>query len=291
MDEFESSKQANTALVDTAIRAVEEVSPALQTVVLQTGGKWYGLNFPDKIAINPPLHEDLPRIPEPYASKLFYYSQYDVLAKLSQGKKWTFSEVRPDGIIGFTPTKNGMNLAQGIGMYLAMYREIHGAGAKAGWLGTENSWKCKHQDTSQDILAKMEIYAATHIEECGNGRAFNAADGKIVTWEEVWPKLCENFGLVGKGPTAGTLPVEEFVKSNRDAWERLTKKYGLKKEAAEEHNWQFVHFMLATFDFDRQFDLTKCREAGFKEEIDTAEGYINAWEKMRKAKILPPVDA
>lgn len=230
----------------------------------------------------------MPRIPEPYASRLFYYSQYDLLAELSKGKDWTFTEVRPDGIIGFTPINNAMNLAQGIGFYLTIYRELYGQGAKASWPGTSKSWKCKHSDTAQSILAKFEIYAATHVEECGNGGAFNIADGKTVTWEQVWPKLCADFGLEGVGPTSDTVPMEEFVKSNTDVWSNLAEKYGLKQNTFETQNWPFVQFMLVQFDFDRQYDLTRSREVGFKEDIDTAEGYINAWEKMRTAKILPP---
>lgn len=45
--------------------------------------------------------------------------------------------------------------------------------------------------------------------------------------------------------------------------------------------------MLVDFDFDRQYDLSRSREVGFSEEIDTVEGYIKAWERMRDAKILP----
>jgi hypothetical protein len=230
----------------------------------------------------------MPRIPEPYASNVFYYAQYDLLAQLSMGKDWTFAEIRPDGIVGFTPTSNVMNLSQGIGLYLAIYREVHGSGARVNFPGSERGWKCKHSDTSQDILAKMEIYAATHIEECGNGGVFNIADGKTVTWEDVWPKLCNNFGLVGEGPASNAVPMQQFVNDNISVWKKMAEEHGLKKAVVEEQNWSFVHFMLVDFDFDRQYDLTRSRKVGFKEEIDTADGYVKAWERMRKAKILPP---
>ncbi|KAF9698994.1 hypothetical protein EKO04_002714 [Ascochyta lentis] len=287
-DDFESLKEVNTALLDTAIRAIEKVSPNLKMVILQTGGKGYGLEFPDKVTISPPLREDMARIPEPYASKIFYYTQYDLLSELSKGKEWTFAEVRPDGIVGFTPTSNAMNLAQGIGLYLAIYREVHGEGAKVNFPGSERGWKCKHSDTSQGILAKMEIYAATHIEQCGGGGVFNIADGKTVTWEDVWPKLCKHFGLVGESPASGPIPMEEFVKKHAHAWKKLVESYNLKENVVEEQNWPFVHFMLVDFDFDRQYDLTRSREVGFDQEIDTSEGYVKAWERMRKANILPP---
>jgi hypothetical protein len=79
------------------------VAPNLEVVILQTGGKGYGLEFQDKLQVQPPLYEDLPRIPEPWRSKIFYYDQYDLLMELSKGSKWTFSEIRPDGIVRICP--------------------------------------------------------------------------------------------------------------------------------------------------------------------------------------------
>ncbi|KAF2626048.1 hypothetical protein BU25DRAFT_432606 [Macroventuria anomochaeta] len=231
-DDFESLKKVNTALLDTAIRAIEQISPQLKMVILQTGGKGYGLEFPDKVPINPHLRENMPRISEPYASKILYYSQYDLLTELSKGKDRMFAEARPDGIIGFTPVGNAMNLSQRIGLYLTIYREVHGA-------------------------------------------------------VDVWPKLRDHFDLVGKGPGFDPVPMEKFVKSNINAWKKPTETHGLEEKALEEQNWPFVRFMLIYLDFDRQYNLTRSREAGFEEEIDTADRYLKAWERMRKAKILP----
>jgi hypothetical protein len=85
--------------------------------------------------------------------------------------------------------------------------------------------------------------------------------------------------------------MEKFVRDHIEAWKLLAKKHGLKEAVVDEQNWAFVHFMLVQFDFDRQYDLRRSREVGFIEEIDTAEGYFISWERMRKAKILPPVEA
>lgn len=249
----------------------------------------YGLEFPKEVGVHPPLREDMPRIPEPYASKIFYYTQYDLLTELSKGKSWTFSEIRPDGIVGFTPTSNAMNMSQGIGLYLSIYQEVHGKGAVVPFPGEEHGYHSTHSDTFQDVLAKMEIYAATHILECGHGGVFNVADGQTVTWAQVWPKLAAHFGLKGEGPKPNTIPMEEFVRNNQETWKALADKYGLKTRVTEEQNWGHVHFMLVQFDFDRQYDLSRSRAVGFKEEIDTAEGYFLSWERMRSANILPPL--
>ncbi|KAH7344357.1 hypothetical protein BKA66DRAFT_434178, partial [Pyrenochaeta sp. MPI-SDFR-AT-0127] len=145
------------------------VSNSLEVVILQTGGKGYGLGFPKEVGIHPHLREDMPRIREPYASKIFYYTQDNLLTKFTRGKSWAFSEVRPDGIVGVTPTSNAMNMSQGITLYLSIYREVYGKGAVVPFPGTEHGYHYSHTDTFQDVLAKMEIYVATHVMECGIG--------------------------------------------------------------------------------------------------------------------------
>ncbi|KAH6976608.1 hypothetical protein EDB80DRAFT_783846 [Ilyonectria destructans] len=285
----ETLKTTNTNLLDVAVRAVEKVSPKLQSVILQTGGKGYGLEFPKEVGVHPPLAENSPRIPEPWASKIFYYTQYDLLKELSKGKQWTFSEIRPDGIVGFAPGSNAMNMAQGIAIYLSLYREVKGAGAAVPFPGYEHGYHSTHSDTFQDILSKMEIFAALHPDKCGDGGVFNVADGQTVTWAQVWPKLCEHFGLVGAGPDASSTPMLKFVEQHKGVWLEIAQKHGINPKLVDEQGWGHVHFMLVQFDFDRQYDLSRSREVGFAEEIDTAQGYITAWERMRAAKLLPPV--
>lgn len=252
----------------------------------------YGLEFPNDVPIITPLRESHPRIPEPWAGNIFYYSQYDRLVELSRGKRWTFTEVRPDGIPGFAPGSNAMNLAQGIGLYLTVYRAVRGAGAEVPFPGFEHGYHSKHTDSFQDIISKFEIFAALDKERCGGGASFNVADGKAVTWAEVWPQLAAHFGLIGAGPVkdeSDKLSIEDFVRQHKGTWTNIAQEHGLRVEVLDEQNWAFVHFMLVQFDFDRQYDLSKIREVGFTEEIETAEGYKIAWERMRRAKILPPL--
>ena len=63
--DFEALRIVNTDLLKTAATVVDQVAPNLQSFVLQTGGKAYGVEFSDKLEINPPLKESQPRIPEP----------------------------------------------------------------------------------------------------------------------------------------------------------------------------------------------------------------------------------
>lgn len=294
-----SLRKVNTALLETAVQAITTASKKVSTIILQTGGKGYGLEFPNDLTIETPLHEELPRIPEPYRSKIFYYDQYDLLDKLSHkpGCSWTFSEIRPDGIVGFAPGSNVMNMAHGIAFYLAMYREVFGGGTKVAFPGSKRGYYSTHSDTFQDILSKMEIFAAMNRDRCGNGSVFNVADGDTVTWAGVWPGICEYFGLVGVEPAEAKEKKEKeeeesmegFVQGHMKEWQRLVEKHGLKDGVVEKQNWGHTRFMLVDFDFDREYSLEKARGVGFKESIDTVQGYKIVFDRMVEAQLIPKI--
>ena len=251
----------------------------------------YGVEFPKQLNLEPPFYENSPRITEPYRSKIFYYTQYDRLAELSASKPWTFTEIRPDGIVGFAPGSNAMNMSQGMAIYLSLYRRVHGAGAQVPFPGSEHGYHTTHMDTFQDVLSRLEIFTAVHTDTCGDGAVFNAADGPVITWADVWPRLCAHWGLENGGPQPDSLPIADFVKQNRGVWKEMCAQYGLKESLVDEQGWGHLHFMMVQFDFHREFDLANSRKVGFEEKIDTVEGYFTAWRRMREAGLIPPVEA
>ena len=266
---------------------MEKLCPNLQFWTLQTGGKAYGVEFVDKsIDYNPPLKESMPRIPEPYASNIFYYSQYDKMVEMSEGKSWKFCEIRPDAIIGFVPQNNAMNLAQAIGLFLAMYLSFEGKGAEVPFPGDEAAYNALHTDTSQDILARFHIYASLHPDAVSK-RAFNIADGDVCTWKQVWPGLCAHFGLKGVGPDSSRSTGAEWMQKHKDGWGQWVRENRLKEGALEATNWGFMSGIMGSIDFDRQYDLSACREVGFREMVPTTMGYALTFDRMRSAKIIP----
>lgn len=229
----------------------------------------------------------MPRIPELWRNNIFYYAQCDLLLELSKGASWTFSEIRPNGIVGFVPGTNTMNMAHGIAFYLTLFREVHGPGASVAFPGKPHGYKSTHSDTFQDILSKMEIYATLNRDKCPNGSTFNIADGETVTWEKVWPETCSYFGLVG-APRQGTQEtMDGFVRKHSQVWDRLADKHHLKRGLVERQNWGHTQFMLVDFDFDRKYSLDQARSAGFAESIDTVQGYKIVFDRMVKAKLIP----
>ena len=183
-----------------------------------------------------------------------------------------------------------MNMALGIGIYLAIYREVHDQGRTIPFPSRQHGYHSTHSDTFQDVLSKMETFAALNPDKCGGGKAFNAADGQTVSWAQVWPALCKHNCLLGTGPVENSQPMEEFAKQHRRVWVALAQKQGLDEELVDSHGWSHTHFMLVNFDFERDFDSPRARSVGFAEEVDTVDGYIISWNRMRAAKLLPPLE-
>ncbi|KAH8655198.1 hypothetical protein BX600DRAFT_515037 [Xylariales sp. PMI_506] len=293
--EPEKEISINVELIQRGVSAVENLSPALKFVVLPTGTKAYGIllfdNFPFKHDL--PLKESLPRIPEPYASQMFYYNQTDELSKMSKGKSWTWCEVIPDMIVGYVPNNNIYCLAQVLSTYLSLYAEINGQGSEVAFPGTPESWKSLSNDSSQDIVAKVCIYASIHPEISSEQR-YNAADNAVASsWSVKWPVICEYFGLKGVGPPtegSGPQPVE-FLADHFTEWQALEKKHGLKSgRVGNDRSYSgFPTLIMTLFNFNRDLDMSKCHELMGEAKIETdAKGaWWTAFDRFREAKIIP----
>jgi hypothetical protein len=243
----------------------------------------YGIEFSDKVPVKAPFKESMPRIPEPYASSIFYYSQVDALAHIAENKKWTWTEVRPDVIVGFVPTSNVMNIAGPLAYYLSLYRHIHGEGAQIPFPGNEVAWNAKHTDTSAYILSRFEIHVALQRDTTALG-TFNIADGEVTTWSKKWDGIVRYFGLRPGEPAPSTVGPEEFFKKHGSVWNEIVEQNGLVKR--EENSWWFLEVCLGR-NIDMQYDLSAARNIGFSETIGTVDGYTRVFDKMRRVKFIP----
>lgn len=107
-DDFAELQAANKVLFENFLLALQEVAGGepsqqrqeegrLRSVTLQTGGKYYMVHASPAPT---PCREDDPR--RAAAEDNFYYPQEDFLAAQQAGKRWTWSVIRPTGIIGCT---------------------------------------------------------------------------------------------------------------------------------------------------------------------------------------------
>ncbi|KAM0255701.1 hypothetical protein ACHAPA_012384 [Fusarium lateritium] len=285
----------NVDMLSRAIKAIEQLAPNLSFVVLPTGTKAYGVHLFDEFPFKEdlPLKESLPRIPEPYASQIFYYNLYDELAKLSKGKAWTWCSVIPDVIVGFVPNNNIYCLAQALALFLSLYVKISGEGSEVQFPGNKTSWKSLSNDSSQDIVAKIAIYASLHPEKSAE-QNFNAADNsEPSTWSQKWPIICEYFGLKGVGPVAeGSAPEPtQYLTEHGEKWKEMEKEYGL--VSGRVGNMRSCRGLpmaiMNAFNFDRHLDMSKTHKMWGKatEEVDTKQAWYLAFDRFRMAKVIP----
>lgn len=134
---------ANVALLRNLMDTVEESAPSLRHVTIYQGGKAYGA---DLGPFKTPAREDDPRLMPPN----FYYDQEDHLRQRQQGKRWTFSILRPEAVCGYA-VGNRMNLLMVIAVYAAISKEL---GLPLRFPGTEAASRALYQITSADILAR-----------------------------------------------------------------------------------------------------------------------------------------
>ncbi|KAL4868289.1 hypothetical protein BDV12DRAFT_185975 [Aspergillus spectabilis] len=251
----------NVDLLRRAVTAIENTSARLEFVVLPTGVKTYGVHLIDKFPFKDqlPLKESLPPIPEPFASKLFYYPQVEFLQDRSKDKPWTYCDIIPDIVVGFVPNNNAYCLAQWLALYLSLYREINGAGSEV------------VNDSNQDIIARFAIHASLHPETTARQR-YNIADhAQWSSWSVKWPIICDYFGLRGVAPENGSGPDP----SGRVGNDRSLTVVPI--------------FLMGQFDFDRQIELTKMHETwgDKKEEADAKGTWHTAFDRFRAARIIP----
>ncbi|KAL6706988.1 hypothetical protein ACN47E_004938 [Coniothyrium glycines] len=275
--------------------AVDKLCPQLEFVVLQTGAKMYGCHLlatvPEYSApyITPPHRESQPRIKGSFGDMLFYHPQLDFISDFAANKSWSWCDTRPDIIVGFVPNQNFYSLATSIGIYLSLWREVHGESARCPFPGTTKSWNALSNDSSSDMIARQTIHLSLS-PNTQKGGGYNVADAQSPrTWSEKWPILCDYFGLTGTGPSQQPPEIRTFIKENLETWKRMEQEKGLQQGHA--HNDKvfpgFEYFLMTQFDFDRQYDMSKMYGTGFTEERGTRETWGGVFDRMKAAKIIP----
>jgi hypothetical protein len=143
---------------------------------------------------------------------------------------------------------------------------------------------------SASTLARFAVYAPANPERCGGGKLFNVGDSaEATTFQHIWPRLAEWFGLEGVGPPSGdaegsvVMPGEYITKHRGAFGER-----GL--ERAEKAGVSAGSLQLDSvgtwLTFDRQLSLDRLRSSGFKEERDPVEGWLEAFQGFRRAGLI-----
>ncbi|KAL5359231.1 hypothetical protein BJX96DRAFT_148024 [Aspergillus floccosus] len=302
----------NRRMLQNVIDAHNLICPNLQFVVFTGGTRGYGIYVPGG-TFSPPLTEEMVHnLPPDYAKTVVYPAYRELLDAASEGKAWTWCEVCPDAIIGFTPNGSQFSLALHWAQYLSLYAYNHGVGrdergtkAKAvevPFPGNAAGASSLLSPVSSRSLARFMIYASTHPETCGRGQLFNVSDSETpCTYGGIWPQLARWFGLVGVGPIedsqasenslkVGQLPPThtltpgEYVVEYQSIFAGCGRVNAVSRGVgAGRQQLDSVGYWLT---FNRQLSLKRLRETGFDEDRNPVEGWLESFAMFRRAGLI-----
>ncbi|KAL4880272.1 hypothetical protein BJY04DRAFT_79729 [Aspergillus karnatakaensis] len=281
----------NCAIMQRVADAMNIVAPRLQSFVYPGGSRGYGIYIPNG-TFKPPLTESMAdTLPPDYAKTVAYPWFRQVLTAASKDREWTWSEVCPDAVVGFSPNGSGYSLALHWAQYLSLFafnnkNQIEKEGVvEVPFPGNEAGYRSLYTPVSGSILGRISIHAALHGEECG-GKVINMMDNdKPVSASDLWPGIAAWFGLKGVGPSDnGGLKPSEYIDKYRHLFAEngkpkgLTCGVGVGNKQLDSVGWWL--------GFDRQFSPKRLRGVGFTEQRDPLEGWTEAFERFRGAGII-----
>jgi len=263
---------ANRDMLVHSVSAIDQASSALERVVLVTGTKYYGSHLgPFKT----PAREDDPRhLPPDY-----YFDQIDWLTAYQRGKRWSWAELRPQTLCGFAPG-TAMSILPLIAIYAAISKEL---GLPLRFPGKPGAYRSIYQVTESTQLAAAALWAATE-PRCAN-QAFNITNGDYFRWCHLWPKIAAVFEMpVGD---VQTISLVQHMADQAPLWDRLVARYGLKPYRFDEIvAWPFGDYVFGC-DWDVMSSVTKARQYGFHDVVDSEEMFVRLLRRFRAERIVP----
>ncbi|GAB3994730.1 SDR family oxidoreductase [Nocardioides marmoraquaticus] len=280
-DTEEQNIEVNGGLVRDLLAAVS--GTGVQHVALLTGLKHYLGPFeaygqgevPDT-----PFHEDEERLPHDN----FYYAQEDELFAAAERDGFTWSVHRAHTIIGHA-VGNAMNIGQTLAAYAALCRET---GRPFTFPGSETQWNGVTDLTDAGINAEQMVWAATTTEAADT--AYNIANGDVVRWRWLWPRLAERLGVDWEGYADAPRPLEEQVAALDDAdgtWSAIAEREGLvEADLSRVASWWHTDGDLGR-DMECLTDMTRSRERGFAAYRSTLHAFTDLFDTLEAEKVVP----
>lgn len=260
----------NRDMLVNVVSAVEAVAPGLQRVVLVTGTKYYGTHLGPYPT---PARETDAR----HAGPNFYFDQIDWLSAFQRGKRWNWTELRPQTLCGFAPG-TAMSIVPVIAVYAALRKA---QGLPLSFPGT--AWNTIYQVTGSAHFADAAYWAATE-PRCAN-QAYNITNGDYFRWSRLWPRLAEVFDMPAAGPEPMSLV--KTLGGQGALWDSLAAKHGLQRFRFDQVvAWPFGDYVFGC-NWDVMSNVTKSRQHGFQAVVDSEEMFVRLLKRFRAEKIVP----
>jgi nucleoside-diphosphate-sugar epimerase len=275
--------EVNLSMLRNLFDPLESTAKNLRHVSLLQGTKAYGAHV---APIPIPARERAPRHPH----ENFYWLQEDYLRAKQADKKWSFTILRPQIVIGEAIGGN-LSLIPPLGVYAALLRE---EGSPLYFPGGNPS---VFELVDTDLLARSMEWAAT-TDACRN-ETFNITNGDVATWQDLWPVLADALGMK-VGPEKPLSLAEEMPKRQAQ-WAAIVKKYNLVAPADLQafvgESFHFADSCLAYRQEDRPalvskpmlVSTIKARQAGFHDCIDSADMIRKWFREFQQHRLLPPL--
>lgn len=318
-DDEEQMTKTNGDMLDNFLKALDKTGAAkeLKRIILVTGAKQYGVHLGRP---KNPMQETDAWLRQDFYPPNFYYRQQDILhefCKSHEGIDWVVTY--PNDVIGFVKG-NFMNLSTPLALYALVNKEL---GNDLEWPGSERFYTAFDCFTSSKLHAKFCLWAAQE-PKAGN-QAFNVVNGSVDSWQDMWPRLAERFGLKvkadqfqheGSNPTStdlhekppviltaekcglvgtterskmeGRIDLTKWSQKDevKQAWEKVAEREGLEQDAFEKATWGFLQFILGR-NFDIVISMSKARKLGWTGYQDTWEAFLETFQQLELGQVLP----
>jgi nucleoside-diphosphate-sugar epimerase len=170
-------------LLDTFLKAIKLTDNVPKRILLQTGGKHYGVHLGPTLM---PMEESDPRFVK---ETNFYFAQEDLLWKWCKEHNVGGIITRPGYILGAVPDA-AINLIYGLALFASVQKEL---GRKLSFPSDTRAW-----ETLKDLSAAALIgyHAEWAVLTAGaENQALNIADDSPFTYGKFWPVLASWYGI------------------------------------------------------------------------------------------------
>ena len=262
----------NRAMLANLLDGAEAACANLRHAHLVEGIKWYGMHIG---SMRSPHREDDQRHMPPN----FYYDQQDLLSQRAEGARWSWSASRPGFLYDFAPER-ARNLVPLIGAWAGMCAEF---GLPLDFPGKPGCYTALMEATDATQLARGIKWMAT--APAARNEAFNLTDGSLFRWSRLWPQIARLYGLECGIPRP--LNLGRWMVDKEATWEAISKRHGLvARPMAAVATWPFGDFLWGV-EYDVVSSMTKIRQAGFHDTVDTEAQILAHLQRYREARLLP----
>lgn len=277
--------RVNGEMMSHLVGALKGTAPKLSMFVVCAGTRYYHRQCIDKPLPAPFREEMIDWAAEDVREGVFYYAWEKELNRACKDQRWSWCAIVPDAIVGFAPAGSTFALPIFWATWLSAYALKEGQGATIAYPGSDVSYKAKFNSASSSQLAHQMVWAAQHPTASSGGQKFNVADsGSPSSMEEMWPRITAYFGLKGLPPPDNldsyTMP-SVYLDKHGD----ILKQNGLSPAQISKGSWLDLYG--TAYTYDRHLSLDKVRAAGFTEERLVFDGWMETWDRMKAAKMIP----